>query len=471
MPDAIRLALVLSGGAPGAAELRAAADAAGVPCPDSLEAARAPGAAVILVTDDAALAETAAEERGIVPVLICGEGPFARAAVACVASAADAAPLLEAGSDCALLVPFVEEQKTVAARQTARGAELEQAIRAAGGLYVAGTGAVGVQALAAARRIDLPVQGFIDNNPDRQGTVQHGLPVKAPSDLDPRTDVVAPAAGRHAFAQQTQLQDMGFGNVASLSELFFLTEAPETPEKDYLDDLWPNRGRYLGLFLALGDAESRRVMEAVVSHRLSLSIAPLAGAMDAETPQWFDRAFMPVRADQVFVDGGAFDGDTVAGFLQAHGAPYAAIHAFEPDPEIAARARTNLAGADNVAVHAMGLGSGPQTLRFASTGVTDGRLVEEGGTEIRIDSVDRVVEGPVTFLKLDVEGAEAEAIEGAKAHIRNDHPLVAMAVYHKAPDIWALPAQLQALGRPYDLFMRHYTQVAFETVIYAVPRG
>jgi FkbM family methyltransferase len=301
-----------------------------------------------------------------------------------------------------------------------------------------------------------------------QNTIVAGLPVRGPQHLD-RTDIVVPASGLQAVIQSEQLRSLGIANIISVSEFFYLTRCKTQPEKDYLADLWRNRLHYVTLYLALDDAESRRVLNGVLQHRVSMALEPLAKIMDSDHPQWFDSKFMAFRADQVFVDGGAFDGDTVRSFVKAHGTPYRSIHAFEPDPVLAERARVNLREFANVTVHTLGLGRGPGRSHFASTGGTDGRLAQHGGSVILIDSIDRIVTEPATYLKLDVEGAEAAAIAGARRHIMQDHPAIAVAAYHKATDLWKLPAQLLSIGQSYILNLRHYTQVAFETVLYATP--
>jgi len=73
------------------------------------------------------------------------------------------------------------------------------------------------------------------------------------------------------------------------------------------------------------------------------------------------------------------------------------------------------------------------------------------------------------YLKIDVEGAELRVLEGAKNLISKRQPIIGIAAYHRASDIWDLIHEIAKIGLTYDFYIR-YTPVTFETVIYAIPR-
>lgn len=76
----------------------------------------------------------------------------------------------------------------------------------------------------------------------------------------------------------------------------------------------------------------------------------------------------------------------------------------------------------------------------------------------------------VHFIKMDIEGAELEALKGAEAVIRRDKPKLAISVYHKLDDFWRIPLWIQSLGLEYCFFLRHFTIHAEETVLFAEVR-
>lgn len=74
-----------------------------------------------------------------------------------------------------------------------------------------------------------------------------------------------------------------------------------------------------------------------------------------------------------------------------------------------------------------------------------------------------------TFIKMDVEGAEAATIRGALTTIRRDRPLLAVAAYHRQADLWRLPLQVDEAVNDYRFFLRQHAAEGFELVLYAVP--
>ncbi len=88
--------------------------------------------------------------------------------------------------------------------------------------------------------------------------------------------------------------------------------------------------------------------------------------------------------------------------------------------------------------------------------------------QIPVTRLDAAIEGNVTFIKLDVEGAEYEALKGAEKLIQNCRPTLAVSVYHKAQDIWELPELILSMAPEYTFYLRHYSLSSEETVLYAV---
>jgi len=73
----------------------------------------------------------------------------------------------------------------------------------------------------------------------------------------------------------------------------------------------------------------------------------------------------------------------------------------------------------------------------------------------------------VDFIKMDIEGAELEALKGAEETIRRYRPKLAISVYHKLPDFWEISRWIDSLGLGYRFYLRHFTIHAEETVLFA----
>ena len=71
---------------------------------------------------------------------------------------------------------------------------------------------------------------------------------------------------------------------------------------------------------------------------------------------------------------------------------------------------------------------------------------------------------------MDLEGWENKALLGAKNHILQDHPKLAIAVYHSASDFWSIPQLVLGIRNDYDVYLRHYTQGWVESIMYFIPK-
>ncbi len=86
-----------------------------------------------------------------------------------------------------------------------------------------------------------------------------------------------------------------------------------------------------------------------------------------------------------------------------------------------------------------------------------------------MDSIDNVCwEDKVTFIKLDIEGSELEALRGAEKIIRRDKPRLAISIYHKPQDYFEIPLYIRGLVPEYKLYIRHHKFNKNDTVLYAV---
>lgn len=96
-------------------------------------------------------------------------------------------------------------------------------------------------------------------------------------------------------------------------------------------------------------------------------------------------------------------------------------------------------------------------------------IKENGNIIIQTASLDKELwEEHVTFIKMDIEGAELEALKGAENIIRRDRPKLAICVYHKGEDIVSIPEYLLTVNPSYRFYLRQYGYMPLETVLYAV---
>ena len=185
--------------------------------------------------------------------------------------------------------------------------------------------------------------------------------------------------------------------------------------------------------------------------------------------QYFDD-FIKFTKDEIFVDGGCFDCAT--SFEFANRCPdYKEIIAFEPDKNnyeicIKKASQTSL---ENITIYNYGLWDSHTTLSFVEEG-TESRVTDDGLISIETETIDTVLkEKKVTFIKMDIEGAELNALMGARETIVKCRPKLAISIYHKLNDIVEIPLYINSLVSGYKFYIRHYDTCTFETVFYAIP--
>ena len=167
------------------------------------------------------------------------------------------------------------------------------------------------------------------------------------------------------------------------------------------------------------------------------------------------------------MDVGGFDGYTSAEFVRLC-PDYHSVYIFEPEPENGARCASRLAAYQNVEILPFGAGRETSTLRFSSDGSASA-VKEDGEFEIQIRRIDDVIRDTPSFIKIDIEGSELMALEGARATISASQPVLAIAAYHRPSDMWNIPEYILGLNEDYKVFIRHYTESIYETVMYFVP--
>ena len=180
------------------------------------------------------------------------------------------------------------------------------------------------------------------------------------------------------------------------------------------------------------------------------------------------------RENEVFVDGGVLDLSTSVNFVKWCKGNYDAIYAFEPDEVCYNNCVETLKHSltlDSKKCHIqnVGLWSESTTLSFESDGAIS-RVEESGSVKIVVTSLDEALRNAnnVTFIKMDIEGAELEALKGAKNIISRYRPRIAVSIYHKWEDCIDIPLYVQSLVPDYKFYIRHYSTSVAETVLYCV---
>lgn len=222
-------------------------------------------------------------------------------------------------------------------------------------------------------------------------------------------------------------------------------------------------------FVAGLPVQPRDALASILAFRLSLDPEELDGARRPVSGMWFDiPSEFKHRAYRCFLDVGAFDGDTLqAGVEWKFGFTKAIAIEANSDfrDKILGRSKLFSEGLEVVPFAAWS-----KTCRLTATEDFSGMVTvtESESGPISARALDDVVSGDVDFLKIDIEGAEASALAGARDILARGTDL-AIAAYHRPGDIMDLynfVAENLGSFDSYNMYVAHYSGCLDDTILY-----
>jgi FkbM family methyltransferase len=263
----------------------------------------------------------------------------------------------------------------------------------------------------------------------------------------------------------------------------------------YIDDMYDhfkltydyilkNEEAFSWSFEAMGDELSKQVFAAYINGKLSDSPAELCNLRNKDGFQ-YDYELLGLGEHEIIVDCGAYTGDTISEMLSYTKGRYDRIIAFEPDRDNCLRMKENISG-KNVTIVNKGVWNQTDVLYFHSSkqtassfneyesGIATDYITDEDNlVSVEVTTIDEVLAGQdATFIKMDIEGSELKALEGAADTIRRCHPKLAICVYHRQDDFITIPQYISRFSDDkvkYRFYMRQHAPWMCETVLYAIP--
>ena len=223
----------------------------------------------------------------------------------------------------------------------------------------------------------------------------------------------------------------------------------------------------------LADEKSREVFDTLIKYKLSGDISFLKAC---ETPAEEAESLLKIGKNETYVDLGAYNGDTVERFLRLTNKEFAEIYAVEPDYRNFSRmVRRNYALGRGIfhPINAAAWNENKQLIFRKSGGRNSSACNQYGrGPQVKVEgiTVDSMLkEKKPTLIKIDVEGAEREALEGAAEVISKHRPRLILSAYHRTEDIFTLPLMIKEMNFGYKLYLRHHPYIpAWDTNLHCI---
>jgi FkbM family methyltransferase len=208
--------------------------------------------------------------------------------------------------------------------------------------------------------------------------------------------------------------------------------SPHEFYKGIYEDILINKDEYLSLYNLFSDELSRQTLDAVMGYRFTFDPLVLKDIID-----WDLYGTIPLEKNEISVDAGAYTGDSIAIFKEHVKGSFSKIYGFEPDSKSFISLSNRFSGDENIVLHNSGLYSCTKDLLFSDSSDRSSKIQEFGVNKINVVKLDDVVaeNERITFIKMNIEGAEMDALEGAKKTIINWGPKLAISAYHKASDL------------------------------------
>jgi len=232
-------------------------------------------------------------------------------------------------------------------------------------------------------------------------------------------------------------------------------------------DLEINYEKYARLYDGFEDDESRCIFNQIISYRMTADISYQNKFSVRFKDQYFE-PFLGDLQDTIFVDCGGYDGDTSEEFIKRY-PKYKKIYFFEPSKINMLKAQKRLNNLRNIEFIELGVSDKSSLLHFDFSSGSSSKISNDGEVEISVIPLDDyLTKEPKTFIKMDLEGWELKALKGAEKEIKENKPILAIAVYHSISDFWKIPNLIYEFNPSYKTYLRHYTEGWSETVMYFV---
>lgn len=344
-----------------------------------------------------------------------------------------------------------------------------------------GAGNLGRKVLSALRSIGVEPLAFSDNADSKWCTEIDGIAVLPPSVAVTRFGgsalfvVTIWSIGQSYMDIHTQLKALGCDMVVPTSTLRWKFADRFLPDlcQDLPHKLYQQAEHVRSAALLWSDDFTRAEYLKQIRWRARGDHRALSPPHQEES--YFPDTLFRWSPEELFVDCGAYVGDTGQRILDRESGRFKQIFALEPDPGNFARLQRWHAGLDSqvasrIETLNLAVASRACEVRFKSSGTQAAAIDDDGDVVAKCVALDQLL-GDVrpTYIKMDIEGAEVEAIEGAAQIIERHQPLLAICVYHRQDHLWRIPLLIHSLRPDYRFFLRPHEADGYDTVCYAVP--
>ena len=234
------------------------------------------------------------------------------------------------------------------------------------------------------------------------------------------------------------------------------------------------REDFVWLYDSLKDYKSKAVLLSILNNYYNFDLNGLNLVADKIYKHYFDLDLLPFCENEVFVDVGAYTGDTVLDYIASYGMSYNKIYCYEITESMVLYMKNNFSNLPHIEIRNLAVAEkvGKLYLDANSTSASANRVKEVGVDAVNAVPLDEDIKEKISMIKMDIEGGEISAIKGVKEHIKNDLSKLFISVYHSNDDIVTIPKLIRSYTDKYDFYLRYYggNLYATEIVLICLPK-
>ena len=334
-------------------------------------------------------------------------------------------------------------------------------------IYGMGDGALKIMRVL--ERYNIPLRGIFASDGFVRGHSFEGFPVKHLADME---EEFGEFIILMAFAIHDEPTTEMIHRIAEKHE-FYAPDVPVAGDNLFTMDFYrEHQKEFEEVYGWLADEQSKVVYRDILNFKVSGKLNYLTHC-ETSIEEAYENIIKPDENED-YADLGAYKGDTIQELLHFTNGKINSVTAFEPDRKNHKKLCIN--------VEAMGLSERSNllnvaaykesgTMLFSNKAGRQSALSKTQGIETAVDSLDNVMGGRrVSFINMDVEGGEKEALEGCRKTMELWKPKMLVSAYHRSEDLYALPMQIRQLCPEYRFYLRHYRYIpAWDTNLYCIP--
>ena len=351
---------------------------------------------------------------------------------------------------------------------------LNEDLLSAKSIVIYGAGIEGIRTLIDLRENNLSPLFIIDNDAGLTGSNVCGIEIHSKKQLDKldRNTAIIITPSKYALTITDELENLGFNNLfyRSFSPRKWDIHNSKLEGKEEL--LKQNKNKIDFVRSNLFDRKSVKVFDAAILARKDSNSTGLEKYIDPNKYYPNDITEFNLKKNEVYADVGAYDGGGVLNFISMAGGQYKHIYAFEPDPINYALTKATVKHYNLKKVDVLQLGlSDCAKDSMLSSSLLGSKISDSGDVKVHLDTLDNVfskAKHRPTFISMNIEGAEPEALIGARKIIEKDRPKLAISIYHyPINQLWDIPYYMMKAHPKYRYYIRQY-HCYTSTILYAL---